>query len=65
MTDLGGNAVHESISPSIFLDPLYFLFLVNKAFLTSFFSFRVYENEVLFSSFYNLFLITSANYSTP
>ena len=56
MTDLGGNVVCESISRSILLDYLYFGVLGKKFLLPSFFLFRVYENEVLFSSFYSLYL---------
>ena len=56
LVDLGGNAVLESTSRSILLDPLYFLVLEKKVFLPSFPFFRVYKNDVLFYSFYYLYL---------
>ena len=52
----GGNAVHESISRSIFFFPLYFLVLENKIFLPSFSFFLVYEYKVLFFSFHSSYL---------
>ena len=48
--------VRESISRSILLDPLYFLVFGKTVFLPSFPFFRVYENDVLFPSFYSLYL---------
>ena len=48
--------VSESTSRSILLDPLYILVLEKRVFLPSFSFFRVYENYVLFSSFYSLYL---------
>ena len=47
-------AVRESTSWSILLDPLYFLVLEKKVFLPSLSFFRVYENNVLLSSFNSL-----------
>ena len=48
-------SVLEYISQRILFDPLYFLVLGNKFFLPSFYFFRVYDNKVLFSSFYSLY----------
>ena len=50
------NAVCESTSKSILLDPLNFLVLEEKFFLPSISFFRVYGNDVLFSSFCSLYL---------
>ena len=50
------DAVRESTSRSILIYPLDFLVLEKKVFLPSFLFFRVYENDVLFSSFYSLYL---------
>ena len=48
--------IREYTSQSILIDPLYILVLEKKVFLPSFSFFRVYENEVLFFSFYSSYL---------
>ena len=51
-----GSAVRESTSRSILLDPLY-CFGFGKESLSYFLLlFRVYEKDVIFSSFYSLYL---------
>ena len=44
--------IREYTSQSILIDPLYILVLEKKVFLPSFSFFLVYNNNVLFSSFY-------------
>ena len=52
----GGNAVCKYISRSILLDPLNCFGFGKENISSSFLIFRVYENEVLFFSFYYLYL---------